>query len=72
MNAQLRIRVIPGNPSHHLWLNNGTWFLHYTVHNTDFTKSRIRTSLRTKSIRCARRLRDRLLRNGRAAMEEMQ
>ena len=62
MNDQIRVRVNRGNPGHHLWLNNGTWFIHYTVHRADYTKVRIRTSLGTKSIDLARRLRDRVLR----------
>ena len=52
------IRVSPENPNHHLWNNHGTWFLHYTVHPTPFTKERIRRSLRTKDLRVARERRD--------------
>jgi hypothetical protein len=26
------IRVDRANPLHHLWCNNGTWWVHYTVH----------------------------------------
>jgi hypothetical protein len=52
------IRVRPENPNHHLWNNHGTWFLHYTVHPTPFTKERIRRSLGTKDIRVARERRD--------------
>jgi hypothetical protein len=48
------------NPDHHLWNNNGTWWLHYTEYPTPVTKQRVRRSLRTKSIRKARRLRDAL------------
>jgi len=46
------------NPNHHLWNNHGTWFLHYTVHPTPFTKERIRRSLGTKDIKIARARRD--------------
>ena len=52
------IRVRPENPNHHLWNNHGTWFLHYTVHPTPFTKERIRRSLGTQDIRIAREPRD--------------
>jgi hypothetical protein len=52
------IRIRPENPNHHLWNNHGTWFLHYTVHPTPFTKERIRRSLRTKGLSLARRSRD--------------
>ena len=52
------IRVSPENPNHHLWNNHGTWFLHYTVHPTPFTKERIRRSLGTKDVLVARERRD--------------
>ena len=52
------IRVRTENPNHHLWNNHGTWFLHYTVHPTPFTKERIRRSLGTKDIEVARGRRD--------------
>ncbi|CAN5548031.1 hypothetical protein BH20VER3_BH20VER3_02140 [soil metagenome] len=55
------IRFNPGNPDHHLWNNNGTWFVHYRIHPTAFTKERIRASLRTKSLSDARARRDELL-----------
>ena len=52
------IRIRPENPNHHLWNNHGTWFLHYTVHPTPFTKERIRRSLGTKDLGTARARRD--------------
>ncbi len=52
------IRVSLENPNHHLWNNHGTWFLHYTVHPTPFTKERIRRSLGTKDVQVARERRD--------------
>lgn len=52
------IRVRAENPNHHLWNNHGTWFLHYTIHPTPFTKERIRRSLGTKDIAVARERRD--------------
>lgn len=52
------IRVRAENPNHHLWNNHGTWFLHYTVHPTAFTKERIRRSLGTKDVTIARERRD--------------
>ena len=52
------IRVRAENENHHLWNNHGTWFLHYTVHPTPFTKERIRRSLGTKDITVARDRRD--------------
>src|ERR1700722_7156019 len=55
------IRIRTENPNHHLWNNHGTWFLHYTVHPTPFTKERIRCSLGTKDLTTARRQRDHFL-----------
>lgn len=52
------IRVRTENENHHLWNNHGTWFLHYTVHPTPFTKERIRRSLGTKDVSVARARRD--------------
>jgi hypothetical protein len=52
------LRLNPDNPNHHLWNNNGTWFLHYTVYPTPFTKERIRRSLGTKDVKVARERRD--------------
>src|SRR5690606_8072466 len=52
------IRVRTENPNHHLWNNHGTWFLHYTIHPTPFTKERIRRSLGTKDMLVARERRD--------------
>jgi hypothetical protein len=55
------IRIAADNPNHHLWNNHGTWFLHYTVHPTPFTKDRIRRSLGTKDLAIARARRDAFL-----------
>jgi hypothetical protein len=44
-----------------LWNNNGTWFIHYVIHPTPFTKERIRRSLGTKSLAEARVRRDAIL-----------
>ncbi len=52
------VRVDTKNPNHHLWNNHGTWFLHYTVHPTPFTKERVRRSLATKDVNEARQRRD--------------
>ncbi|MFM7043242.1 MAG: hypothetical protein ACKO35_13780 [Planctomycetaceae bacterium] len=54
------IRVDESNPRHHLWCNNGTWRVHYTIH-FDCRKRRIRRSLRTRSLDIAIRRRDELL-----------
>ena len=66
--ASASIRIRAENPNHHLWNNHGTWFLHYTIHPTPFTKERIRRSLGTKDLDLARRRRDNLFATlGRAA-----
>ena len=49
------------NQDHHLWNNNGTYWVHYTQHLPDYTKRRVRKSLHTDSIGIARVLRDSLL-----------
>ena len=55
---QLALRTNLRNPNHHLWNNNGTWWCHATVHLPDFTKRRVRISLRTPDIEKARLRRD--------------
>ena len=62
MAAALAIRVDPANPNHHLWDNNGTWFVHYTVYPTPVTAERVRCSLGTRDLVTARRKRDDLFR----------
>lgn len=54
------LRVDPTNDTHHLWCNNGTWWLHYTVHFGQRAR-RIRVSLRTRSSEEARLRRDKHL-----------
>jgi len=58
---QLSLRTNRTNPNHHLWNNNGTWYICYTVCEPGLSGTRRRESLRTKSITTARRLRDRVL-----------
>ena len=65
-NATLSLRIDSANPDHHLWNNNGTWFIHYTEHPDRLTARRIRRSLRTRSPEEARTRRDAILR-GRAS-----
>ena len=60
----LSLRTNPSNPNHHLWNNNGTWFVHYVIHPTPFTKERVRRSLGTKDLALARARRDALLGDG--------
>ena len=54
------LRVNRRNSLHHLWCNNGTWWVHYTLH-FDHRKRRIRRSLKTSDLAEAVRRRDKLL-----------
>jgi hypothetical protein len=58
---KLSMRCRPGNADHHLFNNNGTWWIHFTILLPDSTKQRVRLSLRTHRVEAARELRDRLL-----------
>lgn len=60
-NDRLSLRIDPDNPDHHLYNNNGTWWVHYTVYPTRATAERIRRSLGTRDLATARRRRDELL-----------
>ena len=54
------LRVDTANPLHHLWCNNGTWWVHYTLH-FDHRKRRVRRTLGTHALDEAVRRRDELL-----------
>ena len=54
----LALRTNLRNLNHHLYNNNGTWWIHFHVHRPDSTKERIRESLGTKCLTTARELRD--------------
>ncbi len=60
---ELAIRLDESNPNHHLWNNNGTWWLHYTVYPTPITSERRRKSLRTRNLEQARQKRDEILKS---------
>ncbi len=51
---QLVIRTGGGNANHHLWNNNGTWWIVYTIYPNAVQKERVRASLKTKSVNEAR------------------
>jgi len=57
-NTILAIRTNPRNLNHHLFNNNGTWWIHFCLHRPDFTKERVRESLGTACLATARELRD--------------
>jgi len=67
--SKIVLRINAANPNHHLWNNNGTWWCHYTVHPTRFTKERIRASLGTKDKAQARLRRDQVLVGGRRVLD---
>lgn len=56
--ASLSVRIDESNPQHHLFNNNGTWWLHATVHWPDHTKQRVRLSMKTRDLTVARSRRD--------------
>ena len=56
----LSLRTNPTNPDHHLWNNNGTWYLAYTVLTSPVTAERVRVSLKTRDRLTARKKRDRI------------
>jgi hypothetical protein len=60
-NQHLANRRTKSNPNHHLWNNNGTWWLHFTLHSDTGNKKRHRFSLKTPDLESARRKRDRIL-----------
>ncbi len=65
-STRLSLRVKGDNPLHHLWNNNGTWWIHYTVHLADYTAKRVRQSLATQEVGEAIRRRDELLNQAKA------
>lgn len=57
--GRLSARIDAANERHHIWLNNGTWWVHYTL-NFDFRTRRVRRSLGTRDAAEAIRRRDEL------------
>ena len=58
---EVALRIDESNLDHHIWDNNGTWWIHYTIYPTPVTVERIRSSLKTKSLPEARSRRDEIL-----------
>ncbi len=54
------LRIDADNQTHHLWNNNGVWWVHFTLH-FDHRKRRVRRSLKTRSLAEAIERRDALL-----------
>ena len=59
-SSALALRVNSTNRDHHLWNNNGTWWVHYTIHPSPIEKERVRESLLTRDVEEARTKRDQL------------
>ena len=57
---ELALRIDDSNLNHHLWNNNGTWWIHYTIYPTSVTAERVRYSLKTKNLTEARSLRNKI------------
>lgn len=62
-NKHASVRIGSGNQDHHLYNNNGVWWLHYTSYPTPATSKRIRRSLRTRDVTLARHQRDTILKD---------
>ena len=58
--GELAVRIDETNPNHHIWNNNGTWWVHYTIYPTPVTAERRRLSLQTNDPTTARVRRDAL------------
>ncbi len=56
------LRINHQNADHHIWNNNGVWWLHLTLHLDNYTKRRVPRSLGTREVGVARTRRDWLLR----------
>ena len=57
-NKHASVRIWAQNPDHHLYNNNGVWWIHYTAYPTATTAKRIRRSLKTRDLELARERRD--------------
>ena len=62
-NKHASVRIGSSNPDHHLYNNNGVWWLHYTSYPTPATSKRIRRSLKTQEVTLARQQRDTILKD---------
>ena len=55
---ELALRIDDSNLNPHLWNNNETRWIHYTIYPTPVTAERIRQSLKTRILSEARKRRD--------------
>ena len=66
----LSVRIDTRNPRNHLWLNNGVYWIHYTL-NFDCRTRRVRRSLKTSDLNVAIARRDELFSRLRTEGEEV-
>lgn len=59
--GKLALRVVRGKPAHHLWNNNGTWWVHYSIRHPEGGTKRYRQSLKTRDFDTACTKRDKVL-----------
>ena len=62
-NNKASVRISDENLNHHLYTNNGTWWLHYTAYPINNISQRIRQSLKTRNVALARNRRDVVLKD---------
>jgi hypothetical protein len=60
-SLRLITRRTDTNPNHHLWNNNGTWWIRFTLRSSEGQTMRPAYSLKTPNLDAARRKRDRIL-----------
>lgn len=60
-SLRLVTRRTDTNPNHHIWKNNGTWWIRFTLRSTVGQTMRHAYSLKTPDPESARRKRDRIL-----------
>lgn len=60
-SLRLVTRRTDTNPNHHLWNNNGTWWIRFTLRSTEGQTMRHAYSLKTPDLDAARRKRDGIL-----------
>ena len=60
-SLRLVTRRTDTNPNHHIWKNNGTWWIRFTLRSTVGQTMRHAYSLKTPDLDAARRKRDRIL-----------
>jgi hypothetical protein len=60
-SLRLVTRRTDTNPNHHIWKNNGTWWIRFTLRSTEGESIRPAYSLKTANLDVALTKRDRIL-----------